>query len=83
MSVRTGGLTDRQWEILLAIAAGRTEMDICREMYLTRSTVSYHVGIIKRRLGGARTTAQIIHQAWISGLLTPESVIDYPPVVKP
>ena len=40
---RPGGLTDRELEVLVLLAAGKTNREIAREMYLSEHTVARHL----------------------------------------
>jgi DNA-binding NarL/FixJ family response regulator len=51
-------LTDREEEILLAVARGRTNSEIAAELYITLSTVKSHVASLLTKLG-ARNRVEI------------------------
>ena len=44
-------LTDREEQVLLAVARGRTNQEIARDMYITLSTVKSHVASLMSKLG--------------------------------
>jgi DNA-binding NarL/FixJ family response regulator len=44
-------LTDREEQILAAVARGRTNEEIARELFITLSTVKTHVGSLMAKLG--------------------------------
>jgi DNA-binding NarL/FixJ family response regulator len=44
-------LTDREEQILLAVARGRTNQEIARDMHITLSTVKSHVASLMAKLG--------------------------------
>jgi DNA-binding NarL/FixJ family response regulator len=49
-------LTPRQLEILRAVAEGRTNAEIARQLWLTEQTVKFHLSKIYRRLGVSNRT---------------------------
>lgn len=49
-------LTDRQREVLLLLAGGRTNKQICRELDLSEGTVKVHLNAVYRVLGVANRT---------------------------
>jgi DNA-binding NarL/FixJ family response regulator len=51
-------LTDREEQILLAVAAGRTNREIGDEMYITLSTVKSHIASLMSKIG-ARNRVEI------------------------
>jgi DNA-binding NarL/FixJ family response regulator len=70
----TGGvaaarLTDREHEVLLAMARGESNGEIARSLFITEATVKTHVNNIFGKLG-VTTRAQAIAWAWESGLVT-------------
>ena len=48
---RPRGLTRREYEILQLVKAGRTTKEIARALYLSPTTVTFHRGNIRRKLG--------------------------------
>jgi DNA-binding NarL/FixJ family response regulator len=55
-SERACPLTARQLEILRAVAEGRTNAEIARQLWLTEQTVKFHLSKIYRRLGVSNRT---------------------------
>ena len=53
---RPRGLTRREYEILQLVKAGRTTKEIARALYLSPTTVTFHRGNIRRKLG--------LHGSW-------------------
>jgi DNA-binding NarL/FixJ family response regulator len=51
-------LTDREEQVLAAVAAGRTNNEIARELYITLSTVKTHIASLMAKLG-ARNRVEI------------------------
>ena len=49
-AARDLGLTAREAEVLIAVAAGRTDRQIAEELFISRKTVSVHVSNILRKL---------------------------------
>lgn len=72
------GLTPRQYEILVLIASGWTNFDICRTLYLSGSTVKNHIATIKRKLRVDHRAAMIA-MAFREGLVTVDQLKDRPP----
>ncbi|WP_375431748.1 response regulator [uncultured Friedmanniella sp.] len=61
-------LTEREREILTAIARGRTNPEIATELYLAEATVKTHVGRILAR-AGRRDRVALVILAYASGLV--------------
>ncbi|TYB42400.1 response regulator [Actinomadura chibensis] len=59
-------LTDREEEILLAVARGRTNNEIARELHITLSTVKTHITSLMGKLG-ARNRVEIAIWAYETG----------------
>jgi PAS domain S-box-containing protein len=64
---RPRGLTRREYEILQLVKAGRTSKEIARALYLSPTTVTFHRGNIRRKLGlhgsGLRLSPRIAVEA--------------------
>jgi DNA-binding NarL/FixJ family response regulator len=58
-STPVGGLTEREWEVLVEIARGLSAREIAAKLYLSTSTVKSHVRAIYRQLG-LRNRAQAV-----------------------
>jgi DNA-binding NarL/FixJ family response regulator len=56
-------LTDREEEVLLAVARGRTNAEIAEELYITLSTVKTHVAALMNKLG-ARNRVEVAMWAY-------------------
>jgi DNA-binding CsgD family transcriptional regulator len=58
------GLTDREREVLLLLAAGRSNPEIARELYISAKTASVHVSNILAKLGvsGRVEAAAVVHR---------------------
>jgi DNA-binding NarL/FixJ family response regulator len=65
---QTACLTSRQLEILRLVAAGSTNCDVARELWVTEQTVKFHLRNIYRKLGVANRT-EASHVAHVSGLV--------------
>jgi DNA-binding CsgD family transcriptional regulator len=53
----SGGLTDRQMEVLRLIAAGRTSRELADALVLSERTIERHIADIYRKIG-ARNRAE-------------------------
>lgn len=61
-------LTGRELEVLGLVAAGSTNADIARQLWVTEQTVKFHLSNVYRKLGvGNRTEAT--HYAHVNGLV--------------
>ncbi|MDX2972097.1 response regulator transcription factor [Kribbella solani] len=63
-------LTDREREILIAIATGWTNPEIAERLHLSESTVKTHVGRVLAKIG-ARDRIQAVIYAYDIGLASP------------
>ncbi len=59
-------LTEREEEVLLTVARGRTNAEIAEELYISLSTVKTHLGSLMTKLG-ARNRVEIAMWAYESG----------------
>jgi DNA-binding NarL/FixJ family response regulator len=59
-------LTDREEQVLAAVAAGRTNSEIAKDLFITLSTVKTHVASLMMKLG-ARNRVEIAMWAYDSG----------------
>ena len=62
------GLTRREREVLLLVAAGRSDGEIAEELFISKKTASFHVAMIKGKLG-ARSRVEIATDAIGLGLI--------------
>ena len=53
MTERAFGLTEREYDVLLLVAAGKTNKAIGQELYMSEKTASVHVSRILQKLGVA------------------------------
>jgi DNA-binding NarL/FixJ family response regulator len=63
------GLSEREAEVLQALADGLSNREIGRRLHLTEATIKFHVGNIYRALGAPNRTAAV-RAAYRHGLVT-------------
>lgn len=63
-------ITEREREVLVLIARGRSNTEIAQELHVVLGTVKTHIGRLLSKLG-ARDRAQLVITAYDSGLVTP------------
>jgi DNA-binding NarL/FixJ family response regulator len=61
-------LTDRELDIIKAVARGGTNAEVATEMMISLSTVKSHLGSVQRKIA-ARNRTEIAVWAWESGLM--------------
>ncbi len=59
-------LTEREDEVLAAVATGRTNAEIAEELYISLSTVKTHLASLQDKIG-ARNRVELAAWAWRSG----------------
>ena len=63
-----GVLSERELEVVRPVARGATNPQVARELYLSESTVKYHLRTAMRKLG-ARDRTELVYKAGELGLL--------------
>jgi len=61
-------LNQRELQVVRLAASGRTNPQIARELYVSESTVKYHLRIAMRKLG-AKDRTELVYRASAQGLL--------------
>ncbi|MFF9566316.1 response regulator [Streptomyces sp. NPDC014685] len=61
-------LSDRELQVVRALARGRTNQEIAAELFISLSTVKSHLSAIQTKLG-ARNRVGIVTWAWENGLV--------------
>ncbi|GAA1851130.1 response regulator transcription factor [Microbacterium koreense] len=69
---RLAALTDREEEVLLLVARGRSNQEIAEELFISPHTAKTHVNRVMTKLH-AHDRAQLVIEAYESGLLSPGS----------
>lgn len=64
----TGLLSERELEVVRRVAGGATNPQVARELFLSESTVKYHLRTAMRKLG-ARDRTELVYKASVRGLL--------------
>lgn len=67
-TARVDRLSDRETEIAKLVAVGRTNQEICAELFISLCTVKTHLGSIQTRLD-ARNRVEIAARMWESGVM--------------
>jgi two-component system, NarL family, response regulator DevR len=63
-----GPLTDRELAVVSRVARGATNPQVARDLYLSESTVKYHLRMAMRKLGASDRT-ELVYRASARGLL--------------
>lgn len=61
-------LSDRELEVIRLVAQGATNLRVARELYVSESTVKYHLRTAMRKLGASDRT-ELVYRASAHGLL--------------
>lgn len=72
-----GALTEREREVLVALAAGWSNAELAQRLFISEETVRTHVKRVLHKLG-LRDRAQVVVYAYESGLVVPGHAPDGP-----
>jgi DNA-binding NarL/FixJ family response regulator len=61
-------LSDRELEVVRLVARGATNLRVARELFVSESTVKYHLRTAMRKLGASDRT-ELVYRAGARGLL--------------
>jgi DNA-binding CsgD family transcriptional regulator/PAS domain-containing protein len=67
------GLSRREYEILQLVRAGKTTREIAGALYLSPTTVTFHRGNIRRKLGLHRSGLRLTPRVTVDAMLDPQS----------
>jgi DNA-binding NarL/FixJ family response regulator len=67
---RLGSLTERERNVLLAVAGGQSNAELAESLYMSHATAKTHVSHLLTKLG-ARDRAQLVMIAYETGLVRP------------
>jgi len=56
-----GGLTTREFEILLEVSKGSTDREIAQRIFLSTTTVKSHIRAIFRKIGARNRTQAVVY----------------------
>jgi DNA-binding CsgD family transcriptional regulator len=63
-------LTERELNVARLVAVGRTNQEVCAELFLSLGTVKTHLTNIQSKLG-VRNRVEIAAWAWATGAVSP------------
>ncbi len=68
---RSQGLSRREYQVLQLVRAGKTSEEIARALYLSPTTVTFHRGNIRRKLGLQGSGVRLASRVAVDSVVAP------------